>query len=62
MTADPRFENRWKTVGLVGPKLIVVVHEDAEQLVHGKARVTIRIISARYATPAETRSYRNDPR
>jgi uncharacterized DUF497 family protein len=55
------YENRWKTFGLVGSKLIVVVHEDAEHNVHGKAGITIRIISARNATPAEIRPYRNDP-
>ena len=48
-------ENRWVTMGLVQGKILVVAHTYPE---HSRPD-SIRLISARYATRAETRYYFN---
>ncbi len=47
--------NRWHTIGLVGPVLLLVVHTWPEQ--SGEGEEVGRIISARKATPRERRAY-----
>jgi len=45
---DPYFEDRWKTVGLVGPAMLTVVYA-----VRGRGADIIRLISARKADSYE---------
>ena len=47
-------EERWQTVGRVGPVLIFVVHTWPEPI---QGKESGRIISARKATPHERRAY-----
>ena|SRR5437660_8763855 len=49
-------EERWHTVGLVGPVLLLVVHTWPEAEFDGEEPVG-RIISARKATPSERKAY-----
>ena len=54
-------EQRWQTVGAVrGLVILVVAHTVTEQDAHGGSAETIRIISARRATPRERRRYENE--
>jgi uncharacterized protein len=53
MTGRPMGEDRWKTVGLVGPALLAVVYT-----VRGKDGNLIRLISARKADAHERTQYR----
>lgn len=55
-------QGRWRTFGEVEGQVLVVVHEDDEYMDHGQVVTEIRIISARFATPAEVRAYRDDSR
>lgn len=48
--------DRWHTIGLVGPVLLLVVHMRPDAGLEGGALVG-RIISARKATPHERRAY-----
>ncbi len=50
-------EDRWHTVGMVGNRLLVVVHTTREENHDGEDLEIIRIISARAATPKERRAY-----
>ncbi|MGD9966388.1 MAG: BrnT family toxin [Hyphomonadaceae bacterium] len=55
---SPAGEERWITLGLAAPGLLVVVHtavEITDDLTY------IRIISARRATRRERKSYENEP-
>ncbi len=47
--------DRWHTIGVVGPVLLLVVHTWSEQ--SGEGEEVGRIISARKATPRERRAY-----
>jgi uncharacterized DUF497 family protein len=47
---------RWRTTGIAGGNLLVIVHTDAEET-NGETEVRIRIISARRATKRETRDH-----
>jgi uncharacterized protein len=51
---EHRPEERWQTIGRVGPALIFVVHTCPEQI---DGEETGRIISARKATAHERRAY-----
>jgi uncharacterized DUF497 family protein len=53
MTGRPMGEDRWKTVGLVGPALLAVVYT-----VRGKDGNLIRLISARKTDAHERTQYR----
>jgi uncharacterized DUF497 family protein len=54
-------EERWQTFGLIkGRLLLMVVHTIAEELEDGMVADTIRIISARDATPRERVRYENE--
>ena len=53
MPGRPMGEDRWKTVGLVGPALLAVVYT-----VRGKDGNLIRLISARKADAHERTQYR----
>ena len=51
-------EERWRTIGLVGPvAILVVIHTYAEQ----NDEETVRIISARKATKGERARYEEGP-
>jgi uncharacterized DUF497 family protein len=48
--------DRWRTIGMIGPAVVLVVHSWPEaELEDGES--TGRIISARKATPSERRVY-----
>ena len=47
-------EERWRTIGAVGPAILFVVHTWQNP---GQENQTIRIISARRATPSERAEY-----
>ena len=52
-------EERWQTIGLIGPVIVFVVHTAPE--VDPLTGVEIgRIVSARKATPHERRAYEED--
>ena len=54
-------EQRWQTVGAVeGFVILVVAHTVTEQDANGGSVESIRIISARRATPRERRRYENE--
>jgi len=59
---DAQHSDRWVTVGAAKEQLLVVVHTDAEtrSAEEGQIRTSIRIISARRATPTERRAYRHE--
>ncbi len=59
---DLSTQGRWRTFGEVDGQVLVVVHEDDEYIDHGQVLTEIRIISARFATAAEVRAYRDDSR
>jgi uncharacterized DUF497 family protein len=46
------YEERWKTIGLVGPAILVVLYTE-----RGRDGEVIRIISARKANEKERRAY-----
>jgi uncharacterized DUF497 family protein len=51
--------DRWQTVGLIGPVVVLVVHTLPDENSRGRNPVG-RIISARKATPFERRAYAED--
>ena len=51
--------NRWHTIGLVGPVLLLVVHTWPDVETEGNEPVG-RIISARKATPRERKAYEEE--
>lgn len=64
LTVQDRVENgerRWRTVGLVGGFLLLVVaHTVSEEDAGGGIVEVIRIVSARRATRSERRRYENE--
>jgi uncharacterized DUF497 family protein len=56
---DNRYDGRWRTIGQIDSDVVVVAHGYEEDVEHGQAVVKVRIISARFATPAEIRAYRD---
>jgi uncharacterized DUF497 family protein len=58
---DPRYGDRWISIGEVKGTLLVVVHTDAESTTdEGQIRTRIRVISARVADRADRRAYRGE--
>jgi uncharacterized protein len=56
---DDRYHNRWRTIGEIEGKVVVVAHIDVERTDYeGQACTRIRIISARLATRREQQDYR----
>jgi uncharacterized DUF497 family protein len=51
--------DRWQTIGMVGPVLLLVVHTDPAEVAQGGEPVG-RIISARKATARERKAYEED--
>ena len=49
-------EQRWRTMGMVGSQVLVVVHTEPQELA-GTGEEIGRIISARKATKAERKAY-----
>jgi uncharacterized DUF497 family protein len=53
------YEERWQTIGIIGDKIVLVVHTTPE-FDTWTGEETGRIISARKATPYERRTYEED--
>jgi len=51
--------DRWQTIGLIGPVVVLVVHTWPEEDTNGDEPVG-RVISARKATAAERKAYEED--